>query len=124
MLNGFIDGRVNLLCASILNLLCPAVEERLEVPRQRGATLGRGHLPGRYGGDTDLLIGVERPAQELLDRGFHAGRQFAGFSNGDILHGAGLTTIIVSIGPAPTGAGPTSLWRRREELARIQSRLD
>jgi hypothetical protein len=84
MIHGFIDRGVNRLIRDISDLFCAPVQERFEPLGGRCTILGWRNLLRRYSHDADLFVGVDRPAQELLDSGLHASWQLAGLLNRDI----------------------------------------
>jgi hypothetical protein len=71
MANGFIDGPINVPVRDILSLLCAPLQELLELLGNRSAILGGWELLRWNSSDTNLLVGANRPAQELLNSGPH-----------------------------------------------------
>jgi hypothetical protein len=72
MINGFIDGSVNLFIRDISGFLRAPVQELFELLGNRRAIPGRMDLLRRNGSDAHFLVGVDGAAQELLDRRLHA----------------------------------------------------
>jgi hypothetical protein len=86
MIHGVIDRSINLLIGDILGLFYPSIQKRFEVSCDRQTILERRDLLRRNSHDADFFVGFNRPAQQLLNIGFQAWWQLAGFLNGDILH--------------------------------------
>lgn len=86
MIKSFIDRSINLLIGDILPLFCASIQEPFQASCDRQSILGRRDLLRRNRSDADFFVGINRPAQQLLDSGFHARRQLTGFLNRDILH--------------------------------------
>jgi len=86
MIGRFIHRGIDFSIGNILGLFCASIQERFEVLCNRRPILGRRDLPQRNSHDADFFVGVNRPAQQLLDGGFQAWWQLAGFLNRDILH--------------------------------------
>jgi hypothetical protein len=99
MIDGFIDGSVNLLVRDISDLIRAPGQERFEFLGDGCTIPGRWNLLRGNSDDADFLVSVNRPAQELLDCGLHALRQLAGLLNRDILHGVNLLPPIVPSWP-------------------------
>ena len=57
---------------------CSPVQECLELFGHRRPAIGGRNLLWRNGSDPDLLVGVDQPALELLESGFHTLWQLAG----------------------------------------------
>jgi len=72
MIDGFIDGSVNLVVRDISGLLRAPVEELFEILGNRCAIPGRMDLLRRNGNDAYFLVAVDGSAQELLNSGLHA----------------------------------------------------
>jgi len=70
-INGFIDGRINLLVGDLSDFLCPQVKTYFKLLGHRLATHRRRNLLRRNRGNTDFLIGADWPAEELFDGGLH-----------------------------------------------------
>jgi hypothetical protein len=86
MIKSFIDRSINLPIGDILRLVCASIQERFQASCNRQTILGRRDLLRRNRSDADFFFGINRPVQQLLDSGFHAWWQLAGFLNQDILH--------------------------------------
>jgi hypothetical protein len=69
MANGLINHTINVLVGDIFSLLCAPVQEFLELSGNRSTILGRWELLRRNSRDTNLFVGADRPAQELLNSG-------------------------------------------------------
>jgi hypothetical protein len=87
MINGLIDRLFNFPIRDIFSLLRSPIQESLQFPGDCCAVLGGWEMLTGDGDNTDFLVGVNRPAQKLLDGGLHAWREFAGLLSRDILHG-------------------------------------
>jgi hypothetical protein len=94
--HGFIDRDVNLVIGNILGLFCASIQERFEASCDRGTIPGRRDLLRRNSHDVDFFIGVNRPVQQLLDIGFQAWWQLAGFLNRDSVHIVPSASIVPS----------------------------
>jgi hypothetical protein len=86
MVSRLIERGVNLLIGNVSDLFGPQVQECLELLGDCCAIFSRRDLLGRNGYYADFLIGVDRPAQQLLDSSFHVLRQLAGPLDRDVLH--------------------------------------
>jgi hypothetical protein len=87
MIDGIIDGTIQLLVRDVRGLPRAPIQEFLEFLSDRGAIAGRRDLLRRDGHNADFLVGVDGAAQELLDGGLQALREVAGFLARDISHG-------------------------------------
>jgi len=79
MIDGIIDGTVQLFLRNGCGFPRAPVQEVLEFLGDRRAITSRGDLLGRNGYDADFLIGVDGAAQKLLDSGLHTLRQVGRF---------------------------------------------
>jgi hypothetical protein len=86
MSSGFIDRGINLQIGDVPGLFRPPIQKRFEVLCGRRAIPGRRNLLRRNSSNANFFVGVNRPAEQLLDSGFHARRKLAGLLNRDILH--------------------------------------
>jgi hypothetical protein len=93
MANGFIDRAINVLVGDIFSLLCAPVQELLKLSGNRSTIRGGWELLRRNSRDTNLLVGANRPAQELLNSGLHTLWQLARLLDRDILHGVNILSI-------------------------------
>jgi hypothetical protein len=84
------------------------VQELLEFFGNRSAILGRWELLRWNSRDTNLLIGADRPAQELLNSGPHTWWQLARLLDRDILHGVNLRASIRYSPEDPLNHNPPS----------------
>jgi hypothetical protein len=69
MIYAFIDRSINLLIGDIPGLFCASIQECFKALCHRRTILGRRELLRRKSHDTDFFVGVNRPAQQLLDSG-------------------------------------------------------
>ena len=69
-MNRFLDCSVNLVVWDTLDFFRASVQEHFEFPSDRGPISRRRNLLRRKGDNADFLIGINRPAQEMLYGGF------------------------------------------------------
>jgi hypothetical protein len=87
MINGLVDRQFNFPIRDIFSLLRSPIQESFQFPGDYCAVLAGWEVLTGDGDNTDLLIGINRATQKLLDGGLHAWRKFAGLLSRDILHG-------------------------------------